>query len=93
MDPIKRNLNLIRLQGTAEQLEETRLLFLELMNESNEEPNSGISPTNNIDGKWLDQLDEIMVKLNEHQINLLEDFLEQLANEITSSRERDITLI
>ncbi len=93
MVSINRNLNFIRLQGTAEQLEEIHLLFLELMNEVGEEGNSGMSPPQITNDTWLDWFNKNIVKLDDHQIKLFDDFLEALVKEITSSRERDITLI
>lgn len=93
MASIKRNLNIIRLYGTKEQMEETRLLFLELLEEKDGEAHPEISPPQNAGEFWPDLLEDINARLNDRQIKLLEEFLEEMAKEVTSSRERDITLI
>lgn len=93
MDSLTRNLNLIRLQGTAEQLEETRITLLELRKEIKEKTPPHLSTIQLDNANWFDWLDAMKPLLNDHQLKLLSDFLDQLAKEISSRRERDITLI
>ncbi len=93
MDKLNQHLNLIRQHGTAEQLEETHLLFQELVAGVNKDIKP-LSKTEKVEIRnWVEFLEALQPELEDPQLEMLESFLEYQAKEIISRRERDITLI
>ncbi len=93
MESIRKNLDVIQLHGTAEEIEEVRLVILELA----EETGAGFPEDKKhgqlMNASSMEWIVEMSREWTEEQENLLKAFLEQQVQEIISRRERDITLI